>query len=492
MFSGGSGIGLRGVLTGRRGTLVAEALKPGGRLKPGIWIRRAGRRIRPLLAMLSVGILMATLGVSLTGYVGGLIAYSHRERMQHDTMSRLSELRARLESELRQAVSLAQGVASFAALSESLTPREFRGFAEQMAALDPHVVRVTLAPDRTVRFVYPLYGNLSQLGHDHHADEREREAVMRARRTRSAVVFGPEHDAAGNRTMIALAPVMRPVSDGSAHETLVVRGVAAVTIDLDALLLSAGLTETDPAYRFALQEQGRTGGAGQVLFGDAALFASDAVRLPVMLTAGRWNLAGTSRAEACCADTEGTVARVIGYGVTLLLVTLAVLAIHFQMRARDMAVHDPLTGLPNRRLLESRLRRLAARPGPRRRGFEVFFIDLNGFKPVNDTHGHAAGDMILCAIGERLRDHTRHSDTVARVGGDEFVVVVPCRGEGDTRPMITARLHAALAEPFEVEGSLVHVRASVGSARFPDDTVSVGELLELADRRMYAEKLAAA
>ena len=126
------------------------------------------------------------------------------------------------------------------------------------------------------------------------------------------------------------------------------------------------------------------------------------------------------------------------------------------------------------------------------KGFEIFFIDLNGFKPVNDTHGHAAGDMILRAIGERLRDHTRRLDTVARVGGDEFVVVVPCDGTGDTTPMIAARLHAALAEPFEVEGALIHVRASVGSARFPDDTVSIGELLELADRRMYAEKLAAA
>ena len=492
VFSIGSGFGLWGVSGGRRGTLVVEVLKPGGRLKAEIWGRSAGRKARPFLAMLSVGLLMATLGISLTGYVGGLIADSHRERMQHDTLSRLAELRARLEAELEQVESFARGIASFAALSETITSREFRGFAQQMAALDPHVVRASLAPDRIVRFVYPLYGNLSRLGHDHQADDRERQAVLRARQTRSVAIMGPQQDAAGNRTLVAFAPVMRPVSSGSARVSLVVRGVAAVTIDLDSLLASVGLSDADTAYRFALQEQGRAGRPGELLFGDEALFGSDAVRLPVMLTAGRWNLAGAPRADTCCSDTESMVARIIGYGVTLLLMTLAVLAVHFQMRARDMAVHDPLTGLPNRRLLEGLLQTLAARANRMGKGFEIFFIDLNGFKPVNDTHGHAAGDMILRAIGERLRDHTRRLDTVARVGGDEFVVVVPCDGTGDTTPMITARLHAALAEPFEVEGALIHVRASVGSARFPDDTVSIGELLELADRRMYAEKLAAA
>ena len=87
--------------------------------------------------------------------------------------------------------------------------------------------RASLAPDRIVRFVYPLYGNLSRLGHDHQADDRERQAVLRARQTRSVAIMGPQQDAAGNRTLVAFAPVMRPVSSGSARVSLVVRGVAA-------------------------------------------------------------------------------------------------------------------------------------------------------------------------------------------------------------------------------------------------------------------------
>ncbi|MGY1716623.1 putative bifunctional diguanylate cyclase/phosphodiesterase [Geodermatophilus sp. SYSU D01106] len=170
------------------------------------------------------------------------------------------------------------------------------------------------------------------------------------------------------------------------------------------------------------------------------------------------------------------------HGVFVLAASLAHLA-SWRLNEQQ-GLHDPLTGLANRTLLlELTERLLAARPGP----VSVLFLDLDDFKDVNDTRGHAAGDQLLTAIAERLRASTRPSDAVARLGGDEFAVVVD--GGADVAERVGERVLASLAEPVDAGGRPLSVHVSIGVA----DTATAGDrrpgtLLRNADLAMYRAK----
>jgi diguanylate cyclase (GGDEF)-like protein len=151
--------------------------------------------------------------------------------------------------------------------------------------------------------------------------------------------------------------------------------------------------------------------------------------------------------------------------------------------------HDALTGLPNRvRFLRGLNGLLAARQGAGT--VAVLFLDLDGFKPVNDRYGHAAGDHVLTVVAERIRGAIRASDLAARLGGDEFVVAVALAdGNGElAMRRLSAALGAAIAEPVEFKGQRMRVSASIGAALCPQDADSAEELLELADHNMYDVK----
>lgn len=156
--------------------------------------------------------------------------------------------------------------------------------------------------------------------------------------------------------------------------------------------------------------------------------------------------------------------------------------------AEYQALHDPLTGLPNRKLLFDRMeqcRLLAERKGG---SFVVCFLDLNRFKYVNDTYGHEAGDQLLKVVSERMQRCLRSSDTLARIGGDEFVALL--RGDPDSDELIAIfdRLREAVSEPVPLAHGHVTVSCSCGYSVYPKDGTSTSELLSRADKRMYENK----
>ncbi|MCK6412638.1 MAG: EAL domain-containing protein [Azonexus sp.] len=145
------------------------------------------------------------------------------------------------------------------------------------------------------------------------------------------------------------------------------------------------------------------------------------------------------------------------------------------------ATHDPLTGLPNRNLLQDRLHQALLRV--RRQGGRggVAFVDLDNFKLVNDSLGHAAGDRLLVEIAQRLRACLRDTDTVARYGGDEFVLILgDYDGQGERLPLLE-RIKVAIAEPFELAGHELRIDCSIGISVFPDDGEEMENLLRHAD-----------
>jgi diguanylate cyclase (GGDEF)-like protein/PAS domain S-box-containing protein len=162
-----------------------------------------------------------------------------------------------------------------------------------------------------------------------------------------------------------------------------------------------------------------------------------------------------------------------------------------QRREEHRALHDALTGLPNRRMLNGRLYEAFARACRSKYSIAVFFIDLDGFKPINDTHGHTAGDEVLRATAERLSATVRTSDTVGRLGGDEFLVILEKAGTVDNVTQVAHRIIEAVAEPIEVPGTTVSVRPSIGIAltEQPDASGSAPDrMLDAADKAMYVAK----
>jgi diguanylate cyclase (GGDEF)-like protein len=158
---------------------------------------------------------------------------------------------------------------------------------------------------------------------------------------------------------------------------------------------------------------------------------------------------------------------------------------------RDLAHHDPLTGLANRLLLSTHLEQCIKRARRNSLPFALLMIDLDGFKPVNDLHGHDAGDLLLCAIAKRLAAHVRESDLVARVGGDEFVCVLESVGESDAAVAVANKLIREVRGPVRLEGGEeVTVGASIGIAMFDESISASDQLLRFADDAMYAAKAA--
>jgi diguanylate cyclase (GGDEF)-like protein len=170
-------------------------------------------------------------------------------------------------------------------------------------------------------------------------------------------------------------------------------------------------------------------------------------------------------------------------------------------RNQYLAMHDQLTGIPNRRMLDTSLKNEIAWAQRNMGRLTLVMIDLNGFKHVNDTHGHLAGDHVLHEVSKRLRAHLRATELVARMGGDEFVVVTRSAVSEEAVQTLEAQLRKWIREPIDWDGKRLWIDGSMGSARFPEDVARwsddvaqdtadklAGAMLRIADMRMYQQK----
>ena len=163
---------------------------------------------------------------------------------------------------------------------------------------------------------------------------------------------------------------------------------------------------------------------------------------------------------------------------------------HAEIRIQHLAHHDALTGVPNRLLFNDRLGQAISLAKRDSRQFALLYLDLDNFKPVNDTFGHDAGDGLLKSAAERIRQQVRESDTVARVGGDEFTVILPDISSREAAATVAQKIVAALATPFQlgIQQQSVEIGASIGIAIYPGDGQDHETLIKLADAAMYHAK----
>lgn len=189
---------------------------------------------------------------------------------------------------------------------------------------------------------------------------------------------------------------------------------------------------------------------------------------------------------------EASLSRLVVDGEVIL--TAMVIDITNRKQAEEevlrQATHDPLTGLANRTLFADRLEQTVEHARRTGQNFAVLFVDLDGFKEVNDSLGHHTGDLLLKEVSRRLTECVRESDSVARMGGDEFTLIVhDTASAGDVRT-VCEKLCSALSEPFAVDGQTTAISCSIGATLFPNDAGDAEQLINHADAAMYSAKRA--
>ncbi|GAB2683559.1 bifunctional diguanylate cyclase/phosphodiesterase [Aliiglaciecola aliphaticivorans] len=162
----------------------------------------------------------------------------------------------------------------------------------------------------------------------------------------------------------------------------------------------------------------------------------------------------------------------------------------YQGQLERIAHYDALTNLPNRVLLADRLKQATMQCERRNQSLAVAFMDLDGFKSVNDTYGHNVGDELLIAVSQRMKDALREGDTLARIGGDEFIAVMVDLHQFEDTELVLKRLLKAASDPVKVGDALMQVSASIGVTLYPHDNVDADQLIRHADQAMYMAKQA--
>jgi diguanylate cyclase (GGDEF)-like protein len=436
---------------------------------------------------LAAGVLAAcTVWLSLQ-----LFAWMDEDRRQQAARAVLqaeaATARSRLESELNATLSLSLGLSTFVLARPDFGEGDFAQVAASLIRQQPAIRSVALAPDNVIRFIYPEAGNEKALGLRFLDTPAQRDAVLRVMREQRPVVAGPVELVQGGIGIINRIPIVFTRPDGSPHYW----GLASVAVDPLPIFERAGLrTDSGASVRYALRGRDGRGARGEAFLGDVALFEDPkAVLMDVVIPGGQWQLAAVATVPEPAAG--GALQAPLAL-IALAAGALVAYSLFAHQRIRSMALHDPLTGLANRHQFNLRgqdIFALARRSG---RPLSLLNLDIDDFKTINDRYGHAAGDAVLLQVANRLRSCCRASDLLARVGGDEFLVLLPDTPAGPALDALIERLQAAIEATLPGEGTTLRLRISIGLAACSDATPTLDALMKQADAAMYRAKESAA
>jgi len=407
--------------------------------------------------------------------------YLHALQADNDRRLRAVEfagqLRSQIDRELNAVIYLTSGLDSYLIVRHnSLDPHELQSMLATIYASSRHIRNFGIAIGYTLTYVYPTDSNKEAIGLDYRKLPAQWPAVSRAIASRKAVLIENVRLVQGGMGIIYRVPVYIDEQYW---------GLLSTVIDSESFLNAAFHDDGTGTFQFAVQGSKDTDGTRATLWGRTELF--DDPEAVLVESDNGWCFAVKPWGPNSEAIMRWLV-RGLGWGLALVLAILAYLALRHRESLSHLALVDSLTGIPNRRLLKDRLEhaldRLARRPAD---SCVLIFIDLDGFKPVNDNHGHRAGDALLQAIAARMRYCVRSEDTVGRWGGDEFIVLAENLSDIDREHMIQ-RLRDAIEKPIDYHGHSLNVGASIGWASGPVDGLIPQELIRVADLRMYDNK----
>ncbi len=432
-------------------------------------------RYLPVLAGVLVWLLAAAL-VSLLLYYADAKA-----RLEAIARVRIALIEARdaIDPRLETALAVPETLAAVIAAEERIDKRTFDAIAARLVRANPSIRNVALAPGNVITAIHPVRGNEAALGLRYAAMPKQYEAVQQAIRTRRTVIDGPIALVQGGTGLVSRTPVFLRGADGRDTRYW---GIVALAVDVGPLFVDLGRIADHNGLAIAVR---RTG--GETFFGDPGVFASVPVSMHYPVAGGgSWELAALPRNGWASVHAVPPYVRIGLHVLALVLGWLVYRMLTSQGRDRMLAGHDALTGLLNRKSFDRQLG--AAMQQTRPRSCALVLIDLDRFKPVNDNHGHRAGDLVLQQVAARLQQVVRGSDTAYRLGGDEFALLL--QGERGTRELfhLVERAVELIRQPVVLpDRHGVSVGASTGVAVFPsgDEPERASDVFDRADRALY-------
>lgn len=327
-----------------------------------------------------------------------------------------------------------------------------------------------------------------------------RDALNQSRKLQASVATVPFKLVGGSRGYVLFHPVPDPPRGDHSKRK---QAVALLEVNAEAIHKKIAFLVENLEFRLYYASYSSNEPEGLLLHIEASAPDALEARLFPRLTAERkLNSPGQPfalRVDKQLGWSDIDLPFVIAAGSTLLLflaLLLLFLNIYLRREAQKqmsanrllhMATHDALTGLPNRTLLTDRFSQACSRTQRRDMTFATLFLDLNGFKKVNDTYGHEVGDHLLQTTGDLLKECIRDEDTLSRISGDEFVILLE-NASHENAEGVARKIQAKLMQPVIIQGIELKISISLGIAVYPDDGTEMNELLRKADARMYEAK----
>ncbi|MFC5701422.1 putative bifunctional diguanylate cyclase/phosphodiesterase [Cohnella faecalis] len=468
-------------------------------------------------------------------FLGGLItgfAYLCKDRLAEevyrDASAELTANASSLKLSIERRLLMSEGLKAFTYTElihndGSVDPVRFDSFASHFTLPQQGIRNLSIYPNGIARFIYPLQGNEKVLGLDlfAHSDPKVRLNAERTKELTRVTLLGPFELTQGGSGLLTRQSVFF-------HDRF--WGFVSVVLDVPPILEEAGLKAEDKGIELAVRAD------GQVIFGNPKLF-DDASRLreTVSLTEGAWEMAAVPKSERL--ESISSKVRLIVLFSTLSMLLLMfllyvlltqktklqkkvnertvelveanqhieatyeeLLAVEEELREqyqvlegkeqslRHMAYHDLVTGLHNRTFFNERLEDQISAAKRSHRSMALLFLDLDQFKLVNDTLGHAFGDLLLNEVGKRLSEELTGEETVSRIGGDEFTIVMPNVCNPDEARQVAERVVGLFQQPFLLHDSEYFITSSIGIALYPEHGEDAATLTKNADKAMYRAK----
>lgn len=464
-------------------------------------------RHRPLLG--AVLICLLTLFFSYITQQKASSLFAEHEQLQ--AQYRIKSFAASLSAALAVRINTINSLGAFVASHRLFSEQEFDLFTAMLKMELPDVISMQLAQEGGVTYLMTGDRHRALRMPDPIADPQLRTSVLQATQARGQIVSGPISLSQADQVLVVRRAlfILDPENDSE-----ILWGVASVLIDLNAILTAASFVELNSHFLTAIRGSSAPGARGELFIGNQEIFNSALAIADILLPNGRWQIGVASKKPYRSSGfplsfwywAAAAVAALFCSRITYLILdrpyqleqairqATESLTKEVQQRIkaerhiRHMAQHDSLTGLPNRRLFDEL--NILAIATAKREGTKLafLFIDIDGFKLINDSLGHAAGDKVLQMISKRLRDRVRESDIVARFGGDEFIVLLTEKCDIAGAQTAAAEIIAVLSKPFSIGTETARVGASIGISIYPDHGTQMDELLKKSDAAMYSAK----
>lgn len=407
-------------------------------------------------------------------------ADEERNKQRDEAMSYTSTLRARTERELNSLLYLSSGLGSYLVVrNDSIQPKEINDILAVLYRNSSHVRNFGIAIGYRLTFVYPLEGNERAIGLYYPDQPAQWPVIQKIAKSNKSALAGPVKLVQGGSGLIYRVPLS---IQGNYW------GMLSTVIDTDSFFRAIIEGADNSNYEFAVRGKDGLGIQGDSVWGNLALFGQqDTIVQKIDIPGGSWFIAVKPKTD----DPLNKFSIAVRM-VSLILGGFIAWMMYMLIRSRAdltyLAMYDGLTGLPNRLLLEDRADIAFARQ--RRNPTQLcalLFFDLDGFKDINDKYGHKAGDVILRVTAERAKSIVRLNDTVARWGGDEFIILLEEVTQSALENLML-RLRDELESPIDFEEWKLKVGVSIGFAIYPETGGSLDEILKIADQKMYEDK----